>query len=115
MLKKKFLILGASGFIGQSLYKKLGPINTIGTYCTKPFNNGVFFDSLNTVLSDVIKNPDQISHAVILLGIIRPDLCAQKENQSQAINVDSVVKVLEQQSHLYFIYRMFSNLSFIES
>ena len=96
MVRDKILLLGASGFIGRPLFNKLGVVNTIGTYCTKPFKNGVFFDSLNTTLSDVIKNPGQISHAIILLGIVRPDVCAQNENQSQQVNVDSVIKILKQ-------------------
>ena len=96
MVKEKILLLGASGFIGRQLFNKLGVANTIGTYCTKPFEHGVFFDSLNTKLCDVINNPEQISHAIILLGIVRPDVCAQNENQSQQINVDSVIKILKQ-------------------
>jgi len=96
MVKENFLLLGASGFIGRQLFNKLGVTNTIGTYCTKPFEHGVFFDSLNTTLCDVIKNPEEISHAIILLGIVQPDVCAQNENQSQKINVDSVITILKQ-------------------
>ena len=102
MVKKKILLLGASGFIGRQLFNKLGVANTIGTYRTKPFEHGVFFDSLNTKLCDVINNPEQISHAIILLGIVRPDVCAQNENQSQQINVDSVIKIFPLPFHQFF-------------
>lgn len=94
--KKKILLLGASGFIGSYLFKKLGAIQTIGTYSSNKFESGVFFDSLNMPLASIIKNPEEISHAVIFLGVVRPDLCYQNKTQTQKINVDSIIKILKQ-------------------
>ena len=89
MVRDKILLLGASSFIGRPLFNKLGAENTIGTYRSRPFKDGVFFDSINTPLLDVIKAPDKISHAIILLGIVRPDVCARDAITSQRVNEES--------------------------
>lgn len=89
------LILGGSSYIGQHLWSRLGPDKAIATYYTNPIPGGMYFDSLSMDLADIIDTPETISHAVILFGDTNPETCAADKAKSQALNVDSIKRVLE--------------------
>ena len=90
------MILGGSGYVGRHLFQRLGPEQAIATYCAQPLEGGVRFDALTMSLTDVIQAPETISHAVILLGDTSPDRCVEDLARSQALNVDSIISILQQ-------------------
>lgn len=92
----KILLLGGSSFVGRYLFKYLGPKKAIATYFRNPIENGIYFDALSMDLSRIIKEPNAISHAVILLGDTNPETCAADKEKSQALNVDSIKSILGQ-------------------
>ncbi len=92
--RNTILILGASSFIGRSLYARFGP-KCIATHYKTPIQGGIYFDSLSMDLPEIIKNPEFISHAIILLGDTKLDSCVSNIKLSQALNVDSIKSILE--------------------
>lgn len=75
---KKILILGASGFIGNALYKELrGYFDTYGTYCTNPtFKDNQQFYPYNMVEDDIFTLLEKIKPDVII-SAVRGDFAAQ--------------------------------------
>ena len=96
----KVLVLGGSRIIGQHLcarlIARLGPGQVVATYCDSPFAGGVRFDSLTMRLSEIGVNLKDISHAVILVGNINVDECARHPESSRALNVTSVINIIDQ-------------------
>lgn len=92
--RKQILILGASSRVGRHLFAGLGSHRAIATYRRNPIVGGVYFDSLSMRLPEIIKAPEAISHAVILLGDTKPDSCASDIKQSRAVNVESIKSIL---------------------
>ena len=96
MLEKKILILGASGFIGHRMYSQLGPEKAIGTYCKAPAPAEFrFFDAMNHKLADIV-SPDEIDHCMVFYGDSFPDSCGRDPVRSNALNVESTKKVIDQ-------------------
>lgn len=93
---KQVLILGGSGYIGRHLYKRIGPEHATATFNNKPLPGGVFFDAVGGTLADLPINPDDFSHAVILLGHTNPDFCAKNPNISNTVNVTSIKAIIDQ-------------------
>lgn len=65
--KKRVLILGASGFLGQSIYKELAPyFKTFGTYCSseKKFKSNKHFFNYNFEDDDIVQH----------LNVLKPDV-----------------------------------------
>ena len=50
-------------------------------------------------LSDVVEAPEEISHAIILLGITKPDSVAADVGFSNALNVDGIKSIVDQLEH----------------
>lgn len=96
MSQKKVLILGASSFVGLNLFSRLGAQRATGTYCKRPVEQGVYFDALKTPLADIVKRPQDFSHAVILLGDTSPDSCAKNIKQSRHLNVTRIQEIIDQ-------------------
>ncbi len=92
----KILILGSSGFVGRHLLQALGSSRTISTYCKSPIPGGVAFSLPQSKLVDVLEKPQEISHAVILLGETHIDTCANQLSSSQAVNVTGIIGVIEE-------------------
>ena len=92
---RKVLVLGGSGYLGRHLWAGLGTDRAIVTYYSKPIYGGVYFNSLSMNLADIVEMPEAISHAVILLGDTDPETCAADITKSQALNVDSIKRILE--------------------
>lgn len=92
---KKVLILGASSYIGRHMYGTLGGELATATYYRNPITNGIFFDSLSAQLSDIVPSPDDFSHAVLLLGDTRAEYCAASPDESYALNVDSIKRIID--------------------
>lgn len=92
---KKILILGGSSFVGRNLFRRLGSNKAIATYCRNSLSGGVYFDSVSMELTDIIKDPQDISYAVILLGDTNPETCVEDIAKSQLVNVDSIKSLLD--------------------
>lgn len=90
----KILILGASGFIGRVLSRRLGSQQCLGTYnSSKETNEGTRFN----ILTDSLSSPDfsGISHAVVLAGMTNPDQCANDLKLSEAVNIRGIKSVVD--------------------
>lgn len=77
--KHRILILGASGYIGNAIYKELGPyFRTFGTYRTpnKEFNNNKQFFHYN-VEEDDIYEILEVCKPTIIISALRGDFHAQ--------------------------------------
>lgn len=92
---KKILIMGSSSYVGRHLFARLGPKRAVATYYRTPIENGIYFDAVSMNLWDVIRDPETISHAVILLGDTDPDSCAKNIAKSQMLNVESIKGIIE--------------------
>lgn len=92
--RNQVLVLGGSSYIGRHLVGRMSPDRCIATYFRAPIDGGVYFDALSMSLSQVIDRPQDISHAVILLGDTKPDSCAANVPCSQALNVSSIKSIL---------------------
>ncbi len=78
-MKKKILIIGASGFIGNAIYKETNPyINTFGTYCKDNafFEKNQKFFQYDMELEDISILLDSLKPEVIITAI-RGDFNAQ--------------------------------------
>ena len=92
----RYLIVGASGFIGARLLSILGPDNAVVTYCSRPVAGGVVFNAVNMRLADtVLKQHDKLTHAFVFHGITKIDVCARDPQGTAQVNVVSVCKVID--------------------
>lgn len=94
-MTRKILVLGASGFVGRQLWQRLGPARAMATYHRTAIDGGLPFDAVRMRLDDVIPNPQDISHAVLLLGDTRPDSCAVDAARSHALNVEGLQRAID--------------------
>ncbi|MEQ9169963.1 MAG: sugar nucleotide-binding protein [Rhodospirillales bacterium] len=88
----KILILGGSGYVGSRLRRRLGA-HALATFRRTPFAGGVAFDSMTTNLAEVV-DLASISQAVILFGESNIAACEAAPDKTGAINVTSVIKVI---------------------
>jgi dTDP-4-dehydrorhamnose reductase len=92
----KYLIIGASGFIGTHLFAMLGPQHAVATYRSHAFPGGVPFDAVRTRLSaTLLKSKRDFTHAFIFHGITKIDACASDPEGTARINVESVRHVID--------------------
>ena len=94
MNRKKVLLLGASGLIGKPLFRRLGTERAMGIYCKKSIENGVFFDSTRMGLEEILKSPQDFSHAVLLLGESDPQKCPNNPETTDDLNVRSMNRLI---------------------
>lgn len=94
MTQKRILILGGSSFVGRRLFARLGEDRAIATFNASARPGMVKFDCAAMDLADVV-TPDQISHAVLLLGDTKPDSCFADPIRSRAVNVDGIERVID--------------------
>jgi dTDP-4-dehydrorhamnose reductase len=92
----RYLIIGASGFIGARLLSLLGPDNAVATYCNRHVAGGVAFDAVSMRLADtVLKRHKGLTHAFVLHGITNIDACARDPQGTERVNVASVLAVID--------------------
>ena len=92
---KKILIMGGSSYVGRHLFARLGPRRSIATYNRHSIDKGVYFDALSMDLSNIIEDPESISHAVILFGDSNPETCCSDVEKSNRLNVESIKRVID--------------------
>jgi dTDP-4-dehydrorhamnose reductase len=92
----RYLIIGASGFVGARLFSILGPDNAVATYNNRPVAGGLAFDAVNMRLADsVLKRHVGLTHAFVFHGITNIDACARDPQGTARVNVDSVCAVID--------------------
>jgi len=92
----RFLIVGASGFIGRHLYARLGPDRAIATYYQNSIAGGVYFDASNMRLSqDLLRGDHGIAYAFLLGGIGKLDECARDPKGTARVNVDGIKQMID--------------------
>jgi dTDP-4-dehydrorhamnose reductase len=90
----EILVLGGSSFVGRELTERLGG-KAIPTYNSSPFVSGIMFDATTMRITDIIQDPQAISHAIILVGDTQPNSCFDDKERSQAINVDGIERIID--------------------
>ncbi len=92
----RYLIIGASGFVGANLRAYLGPADTVVTYNSRPVEGGIRFDAGCDRLHDALGHQKSITHAFIFYGITGIDACALDPDGTAKINVSSVKETIRQ-------------------
>jgi dTDP-4-dehydrorhamnose reductase len=92
---KSALVVGASGFVGRALLSHLGPERGVGTWHSKPAEGLVRFDAVTERLSDLRRLPSDLTHVFVPFGLVNPEACARDPEGTAKINVDSVIRLLE--------------------
>jgi len=96
MNRARFLIVGASGFVGSHLYAALGREHSIATYNSRPMPGGVHFDATTMSLSDtILRDARGVTHAFLLHGMNNIDECARKPELAHKINVDGQKRIID--------------------
>lgn len=97
--KKKILILGASGFVGNALYKELcNYFDTYGTYCfNNSFKSNKQFVNYNITEDDIVHLLEKIKPDFII-SAIRGNFVAQIQAHTHLLEY-----VKKQKCKLYFI------------
>lgn len=93
---RRYLVIGASGFVGRHLVARLGAERSVATYRSHPFPGGVHFDSLTMRLADVVLDRSLVTHAFLLNSSSDIDGCARDKVASYRANVTSVCPVIDQ-------------------
>jgi dTDP-4-dehydrorhamnose reductase len=92
----RYLIIGASGFVGASLNSFLGPANALATYHSRPIAGGVAFNAAGMRLAEsVLKHHKGLTHAFVLFGVTAIDACARDPQGTAGVNVASVRAVID--------------------
>jgi len=92
----RFLIIGASGFIGRHLYARLGREHAIATYCQHPIAGAVYFDASQMRLSETfLRGNHGIAFAFLLGGIGKLDDCARDPEGTARVNVDGIKRMID--------------------
>jgi dTDP-4-dehydrorhamnose reductase len=90
----RFLIIGASGFIGQEVLRVLRPKRAVGTFNSHPFPGGVHFDVCTMRLSKLLELKGQFTHGVILISNPLIDDCARDPQRSWDMNVRAIIDIV---------------------
>ena len=101
--KKRVLILGASGFLGQSIYKELAPyFKTFGTYCSseKKFKSNKHFFNYNFEDDDIVQHLNVLKPDVII-SALRGAFAHQLIVHQNLLRKDLFLILIE---HLYLHY-----------
>ena len=92
----RYLIIGASGFVGRRLFSVLGPANAVATYHNRTVEGGIAFDAAGMRLADtVLKQHRNLTHAFILLGVTNIDACARDPRGTAGVNVAGTQRVID--------------------
>ena len=93
---QRALVVGASGFVGRALLAQLGCDRGIGTWHSKPASGLVQFDAAAGRLSELLGAlPQDLTHVFVPFGIVNPEQCARDPAAARRVNVDGVIRLLE--------------------
>ena len=91
----RYLLFGASSFIGLRLIEEIGSESALGTYCTNAQSGMRRYDSLTMTVDDLLEPSEQYTHAVLLLGDSQPDSCYENRGRSHQLNVTSIISLVD--------------------
>lgn len=95
----KLIIIGASGFIGASIYQeaKKQDIEVIGTATTDQYSHLHEFDMLKDNIANFIENSNQndITHAIITASVSIMKKCLENPVRATAINITATKNLLD--------------------
>ena len=95
-MAERYLIIGASGFVGKHLHAALGQANVIATYNRTQVAGGIAFDAASMRLIDmVLKKHRGLTHAFILHGVTSIDICARDPTGTARVNVAATQRVID--------------------
>lgn len=66
------------------------------TFHENPIPDGVPFDAMTTSIAELLGDPAEFCHAVILLGFSNPDACAKNPEYSHALNVGRTTAIVDE-------------------
>jgi dTDP-4-dehydrorhamnose reductase len=93
---QRALVVGGSGFVGRAILSQLGSDRAIGTWHSKPTTGLVRFDAVTGRLSQLLGAlPRDITHVFVPFGMINPEQCARDPTGTKKVNVDSVIRLME--------------------
>lgn len=93
---QRYLIVGASGFVGARLYAALGPARSVATFHRTSIPGGIAFDAATASLADVVLRRYQgLTHAFILHGVTEIDACARDPRGTAEVNVVGTMRVVD--------------------
>ena len=96
VMPSRYLIIGASGFVGTRLYAYLGQSSAVATHNNRPVAGGVAFDATRDRLSEsILKRYPGLTHAFILHGVTNIDACARDPAGTARVNVSSIKQVID--------------------
>jgi dTDP-4-dehydrorhamnose reductase len=95
-IEPRYLIIGASGFVGARLYAALGPAHAVATSHRKPVTGAVVFDAVTMRLADtVLRGRRGLTHAFILHGVTGIDACARDPRGTAEVNVAGTRRIID--------------------
>jgi dTDP-4-dehydrorhamnose reductase len=94
-MMSKVLVLGASSFIGKYFISKYSHANIFRTYNNNKLDNAIQFNSLSHDLKKVIPSLNEFESAIIFLGDTKPVSCIENIEQSNKLNVDSIIRIID--------------------
>jgi dTDP-4-dehydrorhamnose reductase len=94
-MKSRYLILGASGLIGQRLFEHIGGELAIGTYCRTPIVNGLQFNVLTDNFAELLQTQEGLEFAIIMFAETKIDRCATEPDVARALNVTVTKKMID--------------------
>ncbi len=91
------LLLGASGFLGPALIDAFGPAGALATHCRHARPGSVYFDARETAVANLLPGLERRPRAaIIMLGITGIDDCARDPRGTAAVNVQGVIRVVDE-------------------
>jgi dTDP-4-dehydrorhamnose reductase len=95
---RRYLIIGASGFIGSHLFRRLGAERVVATYFSHPVPGAVQFDVTGsaTLVEVLPSGGDGIAVAFLLQGIGTLDACARDPDGTARTNVAGVIRAIDE-------------------
>ncbi len=89
------LLLGASGILGSELARLFGEAS-LSTHVSRPRPGSVFFDGRTMDVASLWTSRDAPAAAIVMLGITSIDRCARDPSGTALINVQGVIRVIDQ-------------------
>lgn len=92
------IVFGASGFIGNRLYKYYNAMQkpVTGTYLNNPQEGLVKFDFMHPDITELDIDLKKVQYAILCTAASRIDYCVQEEEKAYAVNVLGTKKIIDQ-------------------
>lgn len=99
---KKTAILGASGYIGKHLFRRINSIvpDTIGTFCHRHSPGLHHFDLVSQKISTLKLKENGYSAVIITSGLANVEQCERERDATFEVNVKGVLEIVRQLEQL---------------